>query len=53
VSVPTADQLLAVSQALDEPLESELRLVLRDATNAVRMLATSFLPAELTQARQQ
>lgn len=45
-SLPAQDAVLALGTNLDEPLASELRLVMDDAKTAMAALSRSFLPTE-------
>jgi hypothetical protein len=42
--IPSGQKLLEWSQALDQPLETELNSVVNDAKSAIRLLADNFLP---------
>ena len=43
-AIPDGQKLLEWSQALEQPLQTELRSVVDDARTAVRLLADNFLP---------
>lgn len=45
-SLPAQDAVLALGTNLDEPLASELRLVMDDAKTAMAALSRNFLPTE-------
>ena len=47
MTLPSAAQVDQWTKTLDEPLEQETELVLRDATAAINILARGFLPEDL------
>lgn len=49
--LPARDTVLAISSNLDEPLASELRLVMDDAKSAVAVLSRSLLVSERSASR--
>lgn len=50
-SLPAQDAVLALGTNLEEPLASELRLVMDDAKTAMAALSRNFLPTDRTQPR--
>ncbi len=49
VNIPDGSQLRQWTGKLDEPLETEMKLVVSDATTAFNSLANNFLPEEVRQ----
>ena len=42
----TVEQVQALTARIDDPLEKELKLVLSDTRNAIRFVASNFLPED-------
>jgi hypothetical protein len=49
LSKANGEALLALSQRMEQPLETEMRLVMNDARTAVNALANHFLPDSMRQ----
>ena len=50
-SVFTASNVVALSKALDQPLETEMQSVVKDAKTALHLLAQNFLPEQALDGR--